>query len=560
LLYGLLFPEHNAKGFCAMNIPLYMILDALSGCAVENHIPRPYNKLYQGISILPDPPVRLDPTLLHFSTLSNIISIGGIGEGVSCICIRDRERDDSETGDLLKWLLIVEEPSTVGYIYYKIHSLFQSVYDWEKAMLDCIIRRDLASLVALSERFIGNPILVTDSALTPMASTPDTECEDLLWRALVRKTAPADPLLRQLLDMASASPMIPGKAFCSTADTPLSEHKLALRTIRINRTYNVYIVMSCSRKPLTKTVAEYYGRMCDKIETYVRSYLADSAESFHAYDTFIEDLIESRITDKEQIRERCALFGIKPDCGLRLCKILFSQSDNSSLAWAMEELAQLLPKARITLYGNSVLALIFTDEIHNSESIEQVLSGFASFFEQHNAICGASDSVEDISALHIACAQASAAIEYGQRVVRNKLLSDEEDAALSLFRNGRIFCYERYCIYQAADAGYRQNRMLFERSTCFRALAALWQTDKVNRLNNVKLLYIYLLSERSFLFTADLLHMHRNNVYYHIMKIRETLCLDLDNAHTRNQLLFIYTLLDVNGIGLLSGPAQEENN
>jgi sugar diacid utilization regulator len=540
-----------------MNLPLYLIIDALSEYPVENHMPRPYNRMYQGVILLPDPPVNLDPTLLHFSTLSYVVDIGGIREDVSCICVRDRDRDDRETEEVLRGLLIIDKNYPVGFIYHKLHLLFLSISDWEKALLDCIIRKDMASLVSLSESIIGNPILVTDSALATLGFTPGIDCDDPLWTSLVQKRTPPDPSLRQLLDIVSASPQLPGRKISISKGSPLSADTLAVSAVRLNRSYNVFIIMTCSRRPPNKSIIELFSRLSDKIETYIRSNLYGPAECQQPYNSFICDLIESKITDQELIKQRCAFFGIKYDADLFLCAIRLNSAGSSSLAWAMDELSSLLPKARLTLYKDFLVAVMFQNRLPATRVDEQMASDLSVFLEKYNALCGISDFTDSISKLGSAYAQCCSAIDTGMRVYKNSLLTDEEAASLRLLRNKRIFCYGLFSLCATADEVYTMRESLFTDSFYFQALSKLYSADRQNHLNNLKLLYIFLLTERQYVLTAKVLHMHRNNVYYHISRLQEHLQLDLDDAQARCQLLLAYQLINIRGVEIFGKSAAD---
>lgn len=65
---------------------------------------------------------------------------------------------------------------------------------------------------------------------------------------------------------------------------------------------------------------------------------------------------------------------------------------------------------------------------------------------------------------------------------------------------------------------------------------------------NLQLLYTYLNCERNATLTGQLLHMHRNNVVYHMGKIVEFLDIDLEDPHVRFSLLVSYAMLKLNGM------------
>ena len=76
----------------------------------------------------------------------------------------------------------------------------------------------------------------------------------------------------------------------------------------------------------------------------------------------------------------------------------------------------------------------------------------------------------------------------------------------------------------------------------FKTLLELYRYDQEHNTNNLELLYVYLVNDRKATETAEITHMHRNNVIYRISRISEMADIDLDDAQVRFRLLLAYEL------------------
>jgi DNA-binding PucR family transcriptional regulator len=79
-------------------------------------------------------------------------------------------------------------------------------------------------------------------------------------------------------------------------------------------------------------------------------------------------------------------------------------------------------------------------------------------------------------------------------------------------------------------------------SAAYRALDKLSENDSKRGTNNFELLYAYLINERKASETAQIMHMHRNNVIYRIGKICEMTGLDLSDPDVRLRLMLCYEI------------------
>ena len=527
-----------------MDVPLSIILEELSKHTMQAHISPKENRVYKGVSMMPDPPFELVASLLHVSLLSVVVRAGGLENGQTCVCLRDRERDALETKAVLSGLIIIESDYPMEYIFHEIHSIFLMLAEWERAMLDCIIHKDIATLATLGENATGRSILITDATLSLLAfSSANAE---RLWERLIPSLCRKDTmktLIGNVTEEARSE-----TAFRLLTDASITRHPLAAVTIKINPTYSVCVLAECKGRPVNTALVDLLLIFSEFVASFVKHRLPGPLDSTPIYDRLVRELIEGKVTNPEIIKSRCEFSGLQVKAQYMLLRFQFEHLEHLSVWQVMDELSRILTEAKLLRYEDHILAVDYGSGFEK----EAIGDGLAEFLERYSAVCGVSGLMYDITALHTAYAQTALAIEYGLRVRKNKLLSDAEQTGLNITPHRVLFRYEDYDLYRIIDSGSEQKEPLLKNSACLCALSKLWLNDKASRLNNLKLLYIYLLSERQSTLTAKVLHMHRNNVYYHITRIEELLGINLNDPERRTKLLMTYKMLDLYGADYLS--------
>ncbi len=155
--------------------------------------------------------------------------------------------------------------------------------------------------------------------------------------------------------------------------------------------------------------------------------------------------------------------------------------------------------------------------------------------EHYRAKCGVSDPFVKLTDLYLAGIQADVALRYGYRSTYPYFSSS------SAKKYPRVYTYEgsypRYLMLATPEV-----EKIAKSNAAFKTLLSLYNYDQEHNTNNLELLYIYLINDRKATETAEIAHMHRNNVIYRISRISEMEDLDLDDAAVRFRLLLAYEL------------------
>ena len=107
------------------------------------------------------------------------------------------------------------------------------------------------------------------------------------------------------------------------------------------------------------------------------------------------------------------------------------------------------------------------------------------------------------------------------------------------------------CVGLQRDAEYQLLKIIFEDEDntslnyMLDQLLAIREQDEQKSTDYANLLYTYLINQCRPTDTAKLLHMHRNNVIYHVERLSEQLGVDLNDPETRLRLLLSYKVMDL---------------
>ena len=169
--------------------------------------------------------------------------------------------------------------------------------------------------------------------------------------------------------------------------------------------------------------------------------------------------------------------------------------------------------------------------------------------DKYNGLCGISEMFTSLAELRDSFSQATRAQGIGHKLYSLGNFWDVgKDIHDSFFpyENSRIFYYNDiyifYMIYRAQSG--RPNA--FKNTRYIRAIEKLQKHDREHDSNLVEILYCYLLSERRATTAGNLLHMHRNNVLYHIGRITEITGIGLDSYWVRLKLMIAFHCLEFN--------------
>lgn len=525
-----------------MTLSLNIILDQLREFPLENHIPMPSDAAFSRCALLPRTYASMRQDYIHVCRLSEALHASVSTEGMYYLCIRDRMKDASETEDTVRGMIIVNENMDVEKLLNVVQDLFHRISDWYQEMQSSLIHeKPLEHILDISKDVIGNTINISDSAFTLLARTTNVETDDSMSMALAEFGYHPESTLKQFRQQRRFEAWASSTSILVNDSRTLSSYTLVNKVFRFQNTYFTHVVMVCDHHLLSDGLLELFSMLTDILAIYAERNWKDKNALSHNYDQFMTDLLTGDLTAPTDIQERAQYLGIRSKGRFRLIKIAVQKGMEASLGRIGRDLLELLPSSQVTLYQDSVVALLHLhgDEegpLLTQQQTEVLLS-------RHQARGGVSNVFYSLEHTASAYEQASIALTYNSPMRGSELLR-------SLFPvpEPPLLCTFQDRMLHGILGAIPENERVWRDSAFYAAIKTLYDYDRQHNTNNLQLLRTYLYMERKATETGQQLHMHRNNVIYRISRIEELTGLSLDSHGTRLGLEISFLMLELFGI------------
>ncbi|MCQ2452455.1 MAG: helix-turn-helix domain-containing protein [Oscillospiraceae bacterium] len=525
-----------------MTLSLNILLDQLREYPLENHIPLPSDAAFTCCALLPRFYSAMRTDYLHVCRLSEALHAAANRDGMFYLCIRDRLKDDEETEDALRGMVILNENMDVEKLLNTVQLLFNRIRDWYQEMQNSLIReKPLQHILDTSEGVIGNTINISDSAFTLLARTRNIETDDPVSLALAELGYHPESTLKLFRQYHRMEAWAGAASFLINSKPETGPYPLVNKVFRFQNTYFTHVVMVCDHHPLSDGLLELFTMLTDILAIYAeRNWKGKNALS-HNYDQFMTDLLSGSPLSPSDIRERAHYLGIQDSGRFRLVKIAAGKDMEASLGRIGRDLLELIPSCQVILFQQSVVALLHfhgTEEgpLLSPEQTEHLLA-------RHQARGGVSNEFTSLSGMAAAYEQASIALAFNGRLRGTDLLH----GLLPVPEPTRICTFQDRVIHGILGAVPR-NEHIWKSSKFYAALQILQEYDRQHNTNNLQLLRTYLYMERKATEVGQAMHMHRNNVIYHITRMEELTRLNLDDHGNRLGLELAFLMLELYGL------------
>ncbi len=444
----------------------------------------------------------------------------------------------SMSRDLISRTIVVREPEDGKpflILQSELLSFFYRIFCW-KVRCDEILRTNgsMQDLITETERYTSNWIDVTDGTYSLMAYTQKCEPPGSLSKDLVElgchsfahlSDAKGAGALREWRDQTDIQVFPP-------AD--YAPYDFITATLKVRGDYYGHVVMICNSESLTSGLIDFFALIASYCQDIIEREAHKGLSSQTTYHNFLESLLEGKALSQDYIDTQCSLLGIEKCTFFKLVTVDFHESEYSyQPLYLSNSFTSAFPNALTLLYQGDLL-LLFCEEDYDPGYDQKRQQMLRAFCESHGCICfssGYSHSIKDISLLH---AQARIAAQYKSCVDSEKAPLLERIPVIS-------YAFEEAFNYYCCDFG-RKDDMLLAFCLNNTLLDLMIERETDHDVSDVKLLYCYLCNERKATPTAELLHMHRNNILYRIGNIEKRYQLDLGKYGLRQYLLNCYRI------------------
>jgi len=517
-----------------LEISINMILDTLSEYAPECFTTED-NVYFSGLRLYERGQADLSPENIYMCT-SRDLDGAALDSGCWFLCVHKFSSSLRSRCAGRRVAVIEDENVALSDAFNTIQSLFTDLREWHQNMHVSLIKNnDVQELLNLSEEAIGNPIVLVDLGFKLLAHTEHIQTDDEVYNELVRHGYHT----RQNIDRLTHDRQVESIQNISAIDIefPLPQvtrYQTMTKTFYIDGVPYAYLRMICSSKPPTRSLEERFALLSESVELYLDSRYAPGGINKNIYEYVLVELIEQRVVDRDRIRERAECAGLDMDAEYQLVKVVFEDEKNVSLSYMLEQMLVILPESRPFIYDNCILMLMSYENYSQAFKERQELRfrALRDFLSHYQANCGLSAVFRSPLLVHDAYVQTEVALDLGAK------LQAKGTAEVQT----RMYAYEDFYVYHLVTACGKEMQL---ESLCDEQLLEIWARDKRKNTQSVELLRTYLTNKCRPTDTGKALHMHRNNVIYHVERLTEQFGLDLEDPETCLRLLISFKVLDL---------------
>ena len=411
-----------------------------------------------------------------------------------------------------------------------VFEAFTRLTAWVAGMQRSVILDEgVQTLLDQSENVLHNTVTVLDSSLKLLAYT--------------QGIPPSDPPNVFLIENGYHSPETVAKfkkynRFGEAAsvnqiivsdDRAISEFVTMKYFFKRFNEVSVYLVMLCNHRDVEPGLKDLFGVLIDCLRIYVDKGFPHLGKHL-AFDSLMHDLLENRLENVEEIRQRSEAGAIPYEALFDLYKIDIVNSFLQSLAYVSVQLSRRFSDARVSYYKNSIVILnVYSKPEAIPERIKAVTEATKQIVGDALYAVGVSNPFFELREFCPAYRQADAALS-------TPSLDFIDAGCCTMFGKTPVYFYEDCYFWHMMGAALRSGDDLpHNRSEAM--LKQLREYSLERNYDYVSFLRAYLTHERKIPEVAAAVHLHRNTVVYHLDKIRQLLGEDFDDPIARFKLL-----------------------
>ena len=496
---------------------------------------------FTGCLQIPQGSENLSRDILYVGSLSQLRNtVPGTRNEAVCICLRDTE-EEGITGSCSR-LIIIDEPLTCEQLLNRIQTLFFSLDRWELQLYTAVSKRkSIQELLDLSVPFIPNHIQITDSTFMKIASTSSIPCDDPLCVRLAEYGYHPEETVEAFRKNNLYNVWDKAADIYYDPDTHVSKYPTLHRIFKKRDVYYAHSVMTCNNAPVTPGLQDKYRILMDAVGAVIEQKWDGKSSTAHVYDAFFANLLEGKISNNNEIRERAAYLGFPSSGRFRIMCIEPRNNESVISDLMMSEFSADFPRFKLLYYKNNIVAAVHSESVNEDIYPESYDKLFSDFLDKYNADCGISLPIYSLSDISYGFRQVQLALKY-RCLPNDEAYNKEKQAGSSIHRFEDLLPY--------IFTGEGQNaKDLWYHSDHHHKMYKLWQQDKQHGTDFFKLLRIYIENERRITDTAAVMNLHRNSLPYRINRMQDILGMDLSNPAVRKQISYCFILLDLYGFG-----------
>ena len=528
-----------------------MVCEILKPYRGSPHITAAQVRDYTWVMLLPEDENEMKYDILYVCRLTEALKRGERSPGYHYLCIRDRFWDVDENDDFLNGIIVINENKDVPWLLNLVQNRFLQLAGWESQLQQAVIDDcGYQKLLDLSEQILNNFTAVLDSTYKLLAYTKNLPNDDPINIELVRKGYHSEETIKIFQSRKRFKVYEEEHGLIiSPPGEVISRYECVSKWCRYGGVNLMHSVMVCSNAPLSTASTELFNILMNYIDIIFIKEQKQLQTPFKIYSSFLNDVLYGELDNPHLIAEQAKRVDIPFTGNFDVYRIVFDDNAIVLVGRFVQELSSYLPRAKIISKDYEICILNLYDRPGIDEETKDNLNRIMPILEKYNGTCGVSEKFASLSELRDSFSQATRAQSIGHKLYclgNHWRIGKDIHESFFPYKNGRVFFYNDIYIYYTIYLAQSNRLDAFKNTRYILAIEALQQHDQEHDGNLVEVLYCYLLSERRATAAGKLLHMHRNNVLYHIGRITDITGLQLDNYWVRLKLMLAFHCLEFN--------------
>ncbi len=522
-----------------MKFSLNIVLEVLKQYNLENHVESNIKYEFNECLPLPDELDTLNTECVYVGNLTRAL---GLPADICCICVRDRIKDSKESTNNLNGLVIVNENITQNELLEKIIKQIFGIMNWQQKMNEVLIDNGaLQDIVDLCPPILNNYIAINDASLMLLAYSRTIQCDDPICIEFVRHGYHTDEYIRKFRKYKLLKTWENANDIFIDDTCEVAKYVVVHKVFRVQNKYFAHIVMTCNREPVTPYLLEVFKMFVAVVDKYIKRMYEGKNKNIHIYDTLLTDLIERKVKKKKIIEERARYVGLPlngPHC---LFLIESNETANISIGHMLNEFSELFPWFKYVTYNKSIVAIQTLLTNSTDENLNTVNHNMEDFLQKYDAQCGVSQVYDSLEETSYAYRQAKLALRYMNRICASTLFKDNQ---AELYKRIHFFSQKfLYCMIDESE----NHAELWYHSEYYKKLRILYEYDQKHQSNYIELLNIFISQGQNATKVGHILMTHRNNIMYHVSRIKELINVDFSSTSVCFALQLSIVLIELYG-------------
>lgn len=414
-----------------------------------------------------------------------------------------------------------------------IQGLFSRILIWEGSLERTILKGGtLTNLLDISASILGNFMFVSDYNFNVVAWVSSIDSPDDLHRKIIERKCLTQVMIEEKRFR------LPEDEFFTRPPSKLTSFDRVSFPVYIEHSYCGSVSMSCNNRPDTQGLRDTFRIMCTSIMPLLQKLWNMQARLNSPSYFFFRRLIQGEKLGASYIESQLDMMGLKTKNRFKLVMLNIDEGENPDLAMRVVKSVSIMNNGNVHCfpYQDHILVLLSSEgaegKLSHRRSVEELVPLVYEPFGVESAM---STVFFDITDLKLAYEQTKLSFKY-RNVIR--LERQAEDNPMS----EGVLTFEDTLFYCMCDKPYEAAQFLEFTFSCS-VIGILHEEGGDSDVKSLAILWHYLQSERNATQVAQLMHMHRNTVLYHIDKIEKRFDFDLSLKSARDWLVLCFKYL-----------------